>query len=92
MMVSHGENELYTNHSVFHLEVGGRCLQSMEASLKKHICGLPGYVMNADAEDLDKRREGCIGGGLEYACKSRAKHLLLGSQGQTKTSDTSSSC
>jgi hypothetical protein len=68
----------YINPSGFHLELGIRCLQSMNASLKKDICGLPRYTMNADIEDLDKRREECICGGLEYACKSWAKHLLLG--------------
>jgi NACHT domain len=68
----------HLNPSVFHLELGIRCLQSMNASLRKDICKIPIYAMNADIEDLGKRREECVGGGLEYACKSWARHLLLG--------------
>jgi hypothetical protein len=51
----------------------------MNASLKKNMCELPRYAMNADIDDLDARREKYIGGGLDYACRSWAKHLRLGS-------------
>jgi hypothetical protein len=35
--------------------------------------------MNNDVGDLAARRENHIGGGLEYACRSWAKHLRLAS-------------
>jgi WD40 repeat protein len=70
----------YINPSVIHLELGTRCLQLMNTSLKMNICDLPRYVMNVDIEDLGERRQKFIGGGLEYACRSWAKHLLLGSR------------
>jgi hypothetical protein len=52
----------------------------MNVSLKKNICGLPPYTMNKDIEDLDARREKYIGSGLEYACRSWAKHLQSASR------------
>jgi NACHT domain len=73
------DTRFYINPSISHLKLGIRCLQLMNCSLKKNICELPRYAMNADIEDLDSRREEFIGGGLEYACRSWAKHLRLGS-------------
>jgi hypothetical protein len=35
--------------------------------------------MNRDINDLDTRRDIYIGGGLEYACRSWARHLQFGS-------------
>jgi hypothetical protein len=74
------DSRFYINPSVSHLELAIRCLQLMKTSLKKNICDAPRYVMNVDIEDLDERRGKCIGEGLEYACKSWANHLLLGSK------------
>jgi hypothetical protein len=55
--------------SVLHLELGLRCLRLMNKSLKRNICQLSRYDMNADIRDpdLDSRREKYIGDGLEYA-------------------------
>jgi NACHT domain len=74
------DTRFYIKPSVPHLELGLRCLRLMNASLKKNICALPRYAMNADIEDLYKRREKYIGGGLEYGCRSWAKHLGLASR------------
>jgi len=52
----------------------------MNSSLKKNICDLPPYAMNKDIDDLDSRREKYIGGSLEYACRSWAKHLRCASR------------
>jgi len=57
------------------------CLKLMEKKLKRNICNLPRYAMNEDVRDLGKRREEYIGGGLEYACRSWAKHLRFSSHG-----------
>jgi NACHT domain len=61
--------------TVYHLELGTRCLELMKAALKKNICGLPRFSVNADIDDLHARREKHIVPGLQYACKSWAKHL-----------------
>jgi WD40 repeat protein len=68
----------HINPSVVHLELGIRCLRLMNMKLKKNICGLPRYAMNADVHNLGGLREKCIGGALEYACRSWEKHLRLG--------------
>jgi hypothetical protein len=52
----------------------------MNGSLKKNICGFPPYAILKEIDDLDARREKAIGGGLEYACRSWAKHLRFGSR------------
>jgi hypothetical protein len=49
--------------------------------LERNICNLPPYAMNEDIRDLGQRREDCIRGGLEYACRSWAKHLRCSSGG-----------
>jgi WD40 repeat protein len=73
------DSRFYINPSVLHLELGLRCLRLMNNSLKRNICEIPRYAMNADISDLDARRERYIGSGLEYGCRSWAKHLRLGS-------------
>jgi NACHT domain len=73
------DSRFYINSSVLHLELGLRCLRLMNASLKKNICGLPRYAVNAEISDLDARQEKDIGNGLKYGCRSWAKHLRLGS-------------
>jgi hypothetical protein len=52
----------------------------MKEKLKKNICGLPRYAMNREVEDLGERRKKHIGNGLEYACKSWARHLRITSR------------
>jgi hypothetical protein len=61
------------------MKLGTCCLELMNASLKKNICGLPPYVMNKDVDDLDACREKHIGRRLEYACRSWVNHLRLAS-------------
>jgi hypothetical protein len=51
----------------------------MNKLLKKNICDLSTlYILNEDIDDLAKHRGKYIGSGLEYACKSWARHLRLG--------------
>jgi hypothetical protein len=63
--------------SIYHLKLGTCCLIVMNKLLKRNICDLPAYSMNEDIDDLVKRRGRCIGSGLEYACKSWARHLVI---------------
>jgi hypothetical protein len=56
------------------------CLALMNKELKKNICDLPVYAINCEVEDLDERRKKYIGSGLEYACKSWARHLCVTSR------------
>jgi hypothetical protein len=72
----------YINPSVLNLELGLHCpcLRLMNTSLKKRICGLPRYAMNADISDLDTRREKYVGDALQYGCRSWAKYLRLASR------------
>jgi hypothetical protein len=70
----------YINPSDLHLELGIRCLRLMNMRLKKNICQLPRYSMNAEVDDLDARRKAYIGDGLEYGCRSWVKHLRLASR------------
>jgi hypothetical protein len=75
------DRRFYVDRPILHTKLGTYCLRLMNRSLKKNICGLPPYSMNKDIEDLDARREQYIGGGLEYACRSWAKHLQSASRG-----------
>jgi hypothetical protein len=52
----------------------------MNKKLKKNICGLPVYAMNSEIKDLGERRKKHIGSGLEYACKSWARHICIASR------------
>jgi hypothetical protein len=63
--------------SVYHSKLGMCCLALMNKKLKKNICDLPVYAMNSEITDLDERRKKHIGRGLEYACKSWARHLCM---------------
>jgi hypothetical protein len=69
------EKRFHIEPSVYHWKLGMSCLKLMNEMLKRNICDLPQYAMNEDIDDLGERREKYIGGGLEYACKSWAKHL-----------------
>jgi WD40 repeat protein len=70
----------YVNPLHLHMELGLRCLRLMNIKLKKNICELPRFSMNAEVHDLDARRKEYIGEELEYGCKSWAKHLRLASK------------
>jgi NACHT domain len=72
--------KFYINPSDLHLELGLRCLRLMNIRLKTNICQVPRYSMNAEVDDLDWRRKEYIGDGLEYGCRSWAKHLRLASR------------
>jgi NACHT domain len=74
------DTRFYINPLDLHFELGLRCLRLMNNSLKKNICKLPRYTMNAEIDDLDERRMEYIGDGLEYGCKWWAKHLRLASR------------
>jgi hypothetical protein len=52
----------------------------MNRVLKRNICDLPAYAMNSEVCDLGERREKYIGSGLEYACRSWARHLGMASR------------
>jgi hypothetical protein len=70
----------FIDSSVLHSELGQSCLWLMNDSLTKNICELPQYAMNNDIEDLEERRKRHIGDGLEYGCRSWAKHLRFASR------------
>ena len=74
------DKRFYIDPSILHLKLAACCLTLMNSSLKKNICDLPPYAMNKDIDDLDSRREKYIGGSLEYACRSWAKHLRCASR------------
>jgi hypothetical protein len=73
------DSRFYVDSSVYHMKLGVLCLKVMNEKLKRNICDLPPYAMNEDIDDLGERREKYIGGGLEYACRSWAKHLRFAS-------------
>jgi hypothetical protein len=74
------DKRFYINPSVLHLELGLRCLRLMNNSLKKNICEISRFAINADISDFDARRQKYIGDELKYGCRSWAKHLRLGSR------------
>ena len=55
-----------------------RCLGLMGNTLKKNMCLLPDYVINAEVHDLPRRiEESGIVGALEYSCRSWYSHLPM---------------
>ena len=50
------------------------CLDLMNRSLEKNMCGIPDAVTNDKIDDLQERAEQYIGPGLRYACESWHKH------------------
>ena len=64
--------------SDYHTELVLCCLELMTKSLKKNMCSIPDYALNSEVEDLPKRvDDNGIRGGLEYACRSWYKHLIV---------------
>jgi hypothetical protein len=75
------DKRFYVEPGFYHIELAMSCLKLMEKKLKRNICDLPRYAMNKDVHDLGKHREKYIVGGLDYACRSWAKHLRSSSHG-----------
>jgi len=62
----------------YHTDLFLHFLEYMDESLKKNMCGLPDYVLNAEVKNLPKRiEENGIRGLLEHTCRSWYKHLLV---------------
>ena len=59
-----------------HAEILLACLGLMEKKLRRNICNLGDYTVLSKVKALSTRKKDYIGGGLEYACKFWAKHLL----------------
>jgi hypothetical protein len=74
------DRRFHIDPSVYHCKLGKRCLELMNKALKKNICDLPAYSLNNEISDLLERREKYIGRGLEYACRSWARHLCMASR------------
>ena len=70
------DERFFINPSVHHQEILLSCLNLMKEKLKKNICGLDDYVILSRIKDLPARKETCIGGALEYACKFWTRHLM----------------
>ena len=61
----------------YHTELALSCLELMDKFLKKNMCSIPNYALNAEVEDLPRRiEENGINGALAYACRSWYKHLI----------------
>ena len=60
-----------------HRDISLSCFALMQSNLRRNMCGLPPYVMNADVPDLPELREVSIGDALEYACRFWAHHVTL---------------
>ena len=59
-----------------HSELLIGCLQLMNRSLERNMCGLPDGAMNSDVNDLQGRTDKYINHALRYACRSWHKHLV----------------
>ena len=64
--------------SAHHSELLIGCLNLMNRTLKRNMCGLPDAVANSDVIDLTMRVEMYIDPALQYACKSWHTHLAGG--------------
>lgn len=73
-------NQLFIDPPTHHRGLLLSCLRLMKEKLKKNICDLDDHI-NLSEVDLSARREGCIGGALEYACCFWADHLTRISAG-----------
>jgi len=61
---------------VHHLQLLIGCLDLMNRTLEKNMCGLLDGVANSDVSDLKERAERCIDPALRYACVSWHLHLV----------------
>ena len=68
--------QFFVDPSVHHTEILLSCLNLMEGSLKRNICGLDDYADLSSVDDLSAHREEHIGTALEYACEFWTKHLV----------------
>ena len=59
-----------------HKELLIGCLELVNRSLERNMCGLPDGVMNSEVGDLKERTNQYIRRPLEYACRSWYKHLV----------------
>ena len=59
-----------------HSELLIGCLQLMNRSLERNMCGLPDGAMNSDVNDLQERADKHINHALRYACRLWHKHLV----------------
>jgi hypothetical protein len=57
------------------------------AALEKNTSGLPPSAVNIDIDEQFPRREKNMDDGLDYACRSWAKHLRLASRDGNNVSD-----
>ena len=69
------DERFFVDTSVHHKHVLFSCLDLMKERLKKNICDLEDYAVLSEVRDLSVRRETCIGGSLEYACRFWTRHL-----------------
>jgi len=70
------DHQFFIDPPIHHAELLFSCLNVMEKSLKKNICGLDDHAILSEVEDLADWRRDRIGDALEYACCFWAKHLL----------------
>ena len=59
-----------------HAQLLTSCLDLMNRTLEKNMCGLPDGVANSDVSDLKERTERYINPALRYACLSWHTHLV----------------
>ena len=69
------DERFFIDPVVHHEDLLLSCLDLMKKRLKKNICDLDDYAVLTEVDDLSARRETCIGGSLEYACRFWARHL-----------------
>ena len=69
------DERFFVDPPVHHIDILFSCLGLMKEKLKKNICNLEDYAILSEIGDLCARREACVGGALEYACRFWTKHL-----------------
>ena len=69
------DERFFVDTSVHHIDMLLSCLDLMRERSKKNICDLEDYAVLSEVRDLAARRETCIGGSLEYACRFWTRHL-----------------
>jgi hypothetical protein len=69
------DRRFFVDPPVHHQDILFSCLDLMNERLKKNICNLDDYVSLNEVENLSARRETCIGGSLQYACRFWTRHL-----------------